>query len=299
MTAISLSRLSKGFGRGGGQIRALDEISLDIPDSGVYGLLGPNGAGKSTLLRIICGLIRQDEGNVSLFGEPACARSRRHLGALIDSPTFYPFMSATQFLVMLAQVSGVRPEIGALLKLVDLTRAADQKISGFSLGMRQRLGIAAALVARPRAIILDEPTNGLDPDGIIEMRGLIERLSHEEGVAVLLSSHLLDEVEKVADRVAILNRGRVVAQGRVSDLLDGQEYLWLDVRPREAVLSRLGELARLEGEGIAVRLTRGEGPALVKSLVLQNIEVYEAKWIRPNLEAFFLAETRGQSAGGL
>lgn len=298
MTAISLSRLSKGFGRGGGRIRALDQISLDIPDSGVYGLLGPNGAGKSTLLRIICGLIRQDEGNVNLFGEPAGARSRRQLGALIDSPTFYPFMSATQFLVMLGHVSGVRPEIDALLKLVDLTRAADQKISGFSLGMRQRLGIAAALVARPKAVILDEPTNGLDPDGIIEMRGLIKRLSHEEGVAVLLSSHLLDEVEKVADRVAILNRGRLVAEGRVSDLLGGQEYLWLDARPREAVLSRLGELARLQGEGIAVRLARSEGPALIKSLVLQNIEVHEAKWIRPNLEAFFLAETRGQNLGG-
>lgn len=292
MSAISLTRLSKGFGLVGRQIRALDDVSLDVPESGVYGLLGPNGAGKSTLLRIICGLVRQDEGEVTLFGQPAGSRTRNKLGALIDSPTFYPFMTARQFLGMLADVAGVQSKPDSLLKLVDLERGADQKISGFSLGMRQRLGIAAALVAQPRAVILDEPTNGLDPEGMIEMRGLIQRLARDEGVAVLLSSHLLDEVEKVADRVGILNQGRLVAEGRVSDLLGHQEHLWLDVRPREAALSRLGDVASADGDGIAVRLPRTEVPTLVKSLVLQGIEVHEARWIRPNLESFFLAETK-------
>lgn len=297
MSAISLSRLSKGFGRGGSRVLALDDVSLDVPDSGVYGLLGPNGAGKSTLLRIICGLVRQDAGEVLLFGKAAGSHSRNQLGALIDSPTFYPFMTARQFLVMLADVAGVRANCDALLKLVDLERAADQKISGFSLGMRQRLGIAAALVAKPRAVILDEPTNGLDPDGMIEMRALIHRLAREEGVAVLLSSHLLDEVEKVADRVAILSQGRLVAEGRVADLLGEQEYLWLDVHPRDAVLSRLRGIAKADGEGVSVQVSRSEVPALLKSLVLQDVEIHEARWIRPNLESFFLAETRTSTKG--
>ncbi|WP_281405053.1 ABC transporter ATP-binding protein [Rhizobium sp. FKY42] len=284
--------MSKSFGWGTGRTLVLDQVSFDVPETGVYGLLGPNGAGKSTLLRIICGLLRHTGGDVRLFGEKAAVRSRSMIGVLVDSPTFYPFMSARQFLNGVADVAGVKAETDGLLKLVDLTRAADQRISGFSLGMRQRLGIACALVGRPRAVILDEPTNGLDPDGMIEMRGLIQRLSYEEGVAVLLSSHLLDEVEKIADRVVILNQGRVVAEGQVSDLLGRQEYLWLDVRPAEAVVARLGSVARLEDDGVAVTIAKADGAGLLKSLILQGFEVREAKWIRPNLESFFLAETR-------
>ncbi|MDO1585614.1 ABC transporter ATP-binding protein [Rhizobium oryzicola] len=296
MTAIELNDVSKSFGFGATRIHALEALSLSIPSQGVYGLLGPNGAGKSTLLRMICGLVRPDRGGISLFGEPAGPPTRARLGALIDAPTFYPFMTAREFLAMLASVSGVRADVPALLRRVDLTRAADQKVSGFSLGMRQRLGIAAALVARPAAVILDEPTNGLDPDGMIEIRHLIRRLAQEEGLAVLLSSHLLDEVEKVADRVAILNRGRLVAEGKVGDLLGGEERLWLDVAQQEPVLEKLGEVAWVEGKGVAVRIARAEVPRLLSSLLSENISVYEAKWIRPDLETFFLAETRDSKA---
>lgn len=299
MSAISLSQLSKGFGWGARRLQALDAVSFEVPDAGVYGLLGPNGAGKSTLLRMICGLVQPDMGEIRLFGEPASAHSRKKLGALIDSPTFYPFMTARQFLFLLTDTSGVRADIESVLKRVDLVSASNQRIGGFSLGMRQRLGIASALIAKPRVVILDEPTNGLDPDGMIEMRDLIRHLARNEGVAVLLSSHLLDEVEKVADRVAILSHGRLAAEGRVSDLLGGGEYLWLDVRPLDAVLAKLGDLAWEEENGLAVRVPREQVPELVKALILQGMELHEVKWIRPNLESFFLAETRHTKARGI
>lgn len=297
MSAITLSNVSKSFGWGEARIQALTDVSLEVPQAGVFGLLGPNGAGKSTLLRIICGMIRADKGRVNLFGVQADPKGRAKLGTLIDSPTFYPFMSAMQFLTTLADVSGVRPDIDALLRRVDLVHARDQKIAGFSLGMRQRLGVAATLVAQPQAVIFDEPTNGLDPDGMIEMRRLIQDLAKEEGIAVLLSSHLLDEVEKVADQVAILSHGKLVSQGRVAELLGGREYLWLDARPQAAVLERLGDKAKVYAEGIAVTIIRSEVPELLKSLASQNFEIHEAKWVRPKLESVFLAQTRGEGQG--
>ncbi|MFD1744123.1 ABC transporter ATP-binding protein [Rhizobium helianthi] len=297
MNAISLFEVSKRFGWGERQVQALTAVSLDVPEAAVYGLLGPNGAGKSTLLRIICGLIKADHGQISLFEKPADAQGRAKLGTLIESPTFYPYMTAAQFLAVLANVSGLRPDLDVLFRRVDLSHARDQKISGFSLGMRQRLGVAAALIARPQAVIFDEPTNGLDPDGMIEMRSLIQDLAKQEGIAVLLSSHLLDEVEKVADQVAILSHGEVVSQGRVSDLLGGNEYLWLDAKPHAAVLDRLGDTAWVEGEGIGVNIERSQVPDLLKSLVLQGFDIHQAKWVRPNLEALFLAQTRNERNG--
>ncbi len=293
MPAIEVLEVSKCFGRGEGAVQALDRLSLSIPTAGVYGLLGPNGAGKSTMLRIVAGLVHADSGSVGLFGAPACPAGRRRLGALIESPTFYPFLTARELLRVLAATSGSgEADHDILLARVGLDGAADRAIAGFSLGMKQRLGIAAALVARPEILILDEPSNGLDPDGIVEVRELVRALADRDGIAVLLSSHQLDEVERICDRVAILNHGRLAAEGRVEELLAAGERLWIDARPAEAVLARLGERGAPEQGGIAARIDRSEAPALLAALASEGVEIFEARWVRRDLESLFFAETR-------
>jgi ABC-2 type transport system ATP-binding protein len=291
MNALDLAGISKRFGRGAGQVLALDDLSLRIPQGGVFGLLGPNGAGKSTLLRIVAGLVHPDRGSVHILGEEAGPTARRRLGALIDAPIFYPFLTARELLTVLARTSHVAADPEPLLHRVGLDGATDRPIAGFSLGMKQRLGIAAALLTRPEIVILDEPTNGLDPEGMREMRALLRDLADRDGITVLLSSHLLDEVERLCDRVAILRRGRLAAEGRVSDLLQG-ERLWLDASPADRALARLGDRGVADRGGVVANIARAEAPGLIAALVADGVAIYEARWLRPDLEEIFLAETR-------
>ncbi len=289
MVAIALAGISKRFAGRSGAVQALDALSLLIPRGGVFGLLGPNGAGKSTLLRIIAGLVHQDAGSVELLGEPASAIARRRLGALIDAPLFYPFLTARELLQVLAHTAHVAIDPSSLLQRVGLEAAADRRIGGFSMGMKQRLGIAAALLGNPDIVILDEPTNGLDPEGMREMRVLLRDLAERDGITVLLSSHLLDEVERTCDHVAILRRGRLAAQGAVRDLLRG-ERLWLDAGPADRVLARLGTRGTPHGDGVVAQIERSEAPALIAALVADGVAIREARWLRPDLEEIFLAE---------
>jgi ABC-2 type transport system ATP-binding protein len=294
--AISVSDIEKNFGRGRRVSKALDGFSLNIPQGSVYGLLGANGAGKSTLLRIIAGLVRPDRGSVRILGEAAGIKSRRRLGMMIEAPTFYPYLTAREHLEMLARLTDTEALVEPLLQRVGLARAADKRVAGFSLGMKQRLGIGCALVGAPEVIVLDEPTNGLDPDGILEIRSLVGDLAKRDGLTVLLSSHLLDEVERVCDRVAILRRGRLAAEGSVADLLDSEGRFWLSVDHPQAVLDLLAPQADAGDGGIFVRLGRDEVPELIRTLTQSNIRIYEAKWVKPDLESVFLAETRGDPA---
>ena len=289
-----VSNIEKTFGSGSRTSKALDRLSLSVPQGSVYGLLGANGAGKSTLLRIIAGLIRPDRGAVHILGEAASVESRRRLGMLIESPTFYPYLTAREHLEMFAGLTDTEALIEPLLHRVGIAYAADKRVSGFSLGMKQRLGIGCALVGAPEAIVLDEPTNGLDPDGIHEIRSLVVDLAKHDGITVLLSSHLLDEVERVCDRVAILRSGRLAAEGNVADLLDGDGRFWLSVDRQRAVLELLGAQAETGDDGIFVRIRRDEAPELIRALTQSNIRIYEAKWVKPDLETVFLAETRGE-----
>ncbi|MCM2472891.1 ABC transporter ATP-binding protein [Rhizobium sp. CG5] len=298
--AISVRQVYKRFGFGPGAVVALDGLSLEIPRGKIHGLLGPNGAGKSTLLRIIAGLVRADRGSIDLFGAPASPASRRKFGMLIESPSFYPFMTAREHLAMLASFADQPAEVDAVLRRVGILNAADKRVSGFSLGMKQRLGIGCALISRPDGMILDEPTNGLDPDGILEMRALIQELAHQDGITVLLSSHLLDEVERMCERITIIKRGKLVAEGNVADLLDRQGRFFLEVDRPEALIARLGETASAGDGGVYVRTARDEVPALISTLAASGLLIYEAKWIRPDLEQVFLSETRnvGDDAAG-
>lgn len=293
--AIAVSNIEKTFGWGSRTSKALDGLTLSVPRGCVYGLLGANGAGKSTLFRIIAGLVRPDRGAVRIFGEEPGSKSRRRLGTLIETPTFYPYLTAREHLEMFAGLTDTRELVEPVLHRVGIASAADKKVAGFSLGMKQRLGIGCALIGAPDAIMLDEPTNGLDPDGILEIRSLVADLATRDGITVLLSSHLLDEVERVCDRIAILRNGRLAAEGSVAALLDGQGRFWLSVDRPRAVLDLLGERADAGGDGIFVQVGRDEVPELIVKLTQSNVRIYEAKWVKPDLEAVFLAETRGES----
>ncbi|RKE83893.1 ABC transporter ATP-binding protein [Rhizobium sp. AG855] len=290
--AISFISVDKRFGRGRSSVLALDGLSLSVPKGSVYGLLGPNGAGKSTLLRILAGLLTADRGDVLIFGAPAAPANRRRLGMLIEAPSFYPFLTAREHLQMLARFTGTGALVEPVLRRIGLEKAADKAVSGFSLGMKQRLGIGCALIGQPEAIILDEPTNGLDPDGILEMRALIDELAHRDGLTVLLSSHLLDEVQRVCDRVAILQHGRLVAEGAVADLLDREGRFFLLVDTPDTLLEKLGSRAEAGDGGVYVKIDREQVPDLIASLAGAGMRIHEAKWVKPDLETVFLSQTR-------
>ncbi|HRO32719.1 MAG TPA: ABC transporter ATP-binding protein [Brevundimonas sp.] len=289
-TVIDVAGLTKTYGT----VRALDGLTLSIPRGGVYGVLGPNGAGKSTLFRILLGLIRPSEGTARVLGgDIGDVAAMRRMGSMIETPRFPPFLSARQVLQWLAQAHGMggSAQIDHWLDRVGLAEAADRRVRGFSVGMMQRLGVAAALMTRPDLVILDEPTSGMDPPGIQEMRALIRSLAADDGVTVILASHQLLEVQRVCDRVAILNKGRLVREGTVSDLMSDGEQLVLKVGPVDTALAILGARASLSGDGVRVAATRAEGPGLIRLLVQGGVDIHEARWVGTDLEGVFFTET--------
>lgn len=289
-TVIDIRDLTKTYG----SVKALDGLTLSIPRGGVYGVLGPNGAGKSTLFRTLLGLIRPTSGEATVMGgrigDPAATR---RMGSMIETPRFPPFMTARQVLEWLARAHGGVParEIDGWLARVGLADAANRKVRGFSVGMLQRLGVAAALMTKPDLVILDEPTSGMDPPGIQEMRALIRSLADDDGVTIVLASHQLQEVQRVCDRVAIFNKGRVITEGRVSDLTASGERLRLSVTPLAKALDVLGDRASLDGDAVTAAVARSETPAVIRALVEAGVEIEEARWIGADLEDVFMTET--------
>ena len=295
-TVIQTRGLTKTYGA----VRALDGLDLIVPRGGVYGVLGPNGAGKSTLFRILLGLIRPTQGEVEILGgRPGDPTAMRRVGSMIETPRFPPYMTARQVLVWLSLAHGEARtvEIDAWLDRVGLTAAANRKVRGFSVGMLQRLGVAAALMTRPDLVILDEPTSGMDPPGIQEMRALIRSLADNDGVTVILASHQLLEVQRVCDRVAIFNKGRLAAEGKVSELMAGAgERLRLSGTPLATILGVLGERGTIEGDAVLATLPRAEAPALLRALIEKGVDIDEARWVGGDLESVFMAETGDRDA---
>jgi ABC-2 type transport system ATP-binding protein len=257
-TGVALA--TQGLAKRYGSRVALDGLDLRVPEGVVYGFLGPNGAGKTTTMRILTGLIRPDAGQVELLGRPFGRRDRRRLfdvGALIESPAFYPFLSGRENLRSLAATGAPVPvgRIDELLELVNLRERAGDKVSGYSLGMKQRLGIAAALLSDPRLLLLDEPANGLDPAGIVGMRDTLRALA-AAGKTVFVSSHILSEVQQLVDVVGIIARGRLVREGRVEELLREAGSIRVRVTPDEVA----GAATALGPVAAGADVTPGAGP---------------------------------------
>ena len=296
-TVIEVRGLTKTYGT----VKALDGLDLSIPRGGVYGVLGPNGAGKSTLFRTLLGLVRPTEGDATVMGgRMGDPRAMRRMGSMIETPRFPPFLTARQVLEWLGRAHGgvTKTDIDAWLDRVGLSEAADRRVRGFSVGMMQRLGVAAALMTRPDLVILDEPTSGMDPPGIQEMRALIRDLADRDGVTVVLASHQLQEVQRVCDRVAILNRGRVVAEGLVSELTASGGRLRLTATPLAKAMAVLGDRGALDGDAVLAAIERAEAPALIRDLVKAGVDIEEARWIGMDLETVFMSETGWAGAPG-
>ena len=280
-----------------GRIVAVDKLSLRVRRGEVYGFLGPNGAGKTTTLRMLLGLVRPTSGSALVLGAaPGSPESLARVGALIESPTFYPFLSGRDNLRVLARYSDT-PEarIEAVLGEVDLATRAGDRFGTYSLGMKQRLGIAGALLKEPELLILDEPTNGMDPAGMAEMRAFIRKLGQGRRT-VLLSSHLMTEVEQVSDRVGVISKGELVREGTV-DELRGRESLWVRVEPLEEAERVLGAVrgvegvARLDG-GLRVAADAAAAPTITRALVEAGVAVSEVRPERDSLEKIFLELTQ-------
>jgi len=282
--------------RYGSRIVAVDGVNLMVRRGEVYGFLGPNGAGKTTTMRMLLGLIRPTSGAASVLGRPpGHPESLARVGALIESPAFYPYLSGRDNLRVMARYAGVpKKGIEAALETVDLAERARDKFSTYSLGMKQRLGVAAALLKDPELLILDEPTNGLDPAGMADMRALIRRLGSGERT-VLLSSHQLGEVEQICDRVGVISAGRLIAESTVEELR-GKGALLVGAKPLDRAREHVEQLLGAEQvEVLDGTLRLDADPAIAgrinRELVGAGVEVTELRPIERTLEEVFLEMT--------
>ncbi len=305
--AIQVRHLQKTFGRGKHEVQAVKDVDFSVDEGQVFGFLGPNGAGKSTTIRMILDLIRPTKGDIQVYGQSVKSTHgvlESRVGAMVEGARFYPFLTGRANLEIVAKAGGVYnpKQIDKLLDKLGMSDRADRPMSGYSTGMKQRIGIAATLLGNPDLIILDEPTNGLDPKGIREIRQFIRDLVDKQGKTVFLSSHLLNEVEQICDRVAIINHGQIVKQGTVAELLAGQVALGIETDDAQRACQILSEWqAQLEEEPNWIRLqaSREETPQILRQLVSGNISVFQVVTQRRTLEDYFLAVTDEPSTGEL
>lgn len=296
---IHTSNLSKKIT----EVTAVDDLSFSVQSGEVYGFLGQNGAGKSTTIRMLLTLIRPSKGSIKLFGKDLQAHRNEILqktGAIIEKPDHYNYLTALQNISIMAKLGGIyltQKELMQQLERVGIGERANSKVKTFSQGMKQRLGIACALINNPELIILDEPSNGLDPQGIADVRNLILHLSKNEGKTIFVSSHLLNEIELIADSMLIIDQGKKQAEGKVNDLLNPADTLVeIDTTNNEITKGMLqqSQWSRYlqSSENIILKMHRQEIPGLTKFLVEQNIQVLA---IRPkhSLEDYFLSLTTG------
>jgi ABC-2 type transport system ATP-binding protein len=286
-----------------GKRTIVDRVELAVEEGEVFGFLGPNGAGKTTTIRMLVGLIRPTAGEISICGHSLgrnFEKAMRCIGCIVETPDLYRFLSGRENLEHFARMIGSVPqsEIESVARTVGLEHRLDDRVRTYSLGMRQRLGIAQALLGKPRLLILDEPANGLDPAGIHELRQLLRSLAHEQGISIFLSSHLLAEIELTCDRVAMIHRGRLIASGPVDELLEATSYILIRAEPSAQAALIAGKHGTVtEHEGMLRLNSEVDVPALVSALVSEGVAVQEVRLARPTLEDIFLDRTGGQSVG--
>lgn len=297
---IRVTNLTKEYN---GQIKAVDGLSFSVSAGQVYGFLGQNGAGKSTTIRMLLTLIQPDAGNIEIFGLNLASHRNeilKKIGAIIEKPDMYKYLTAMENLAIFATMSGIKLSKKKLLEqlaMVGLAERAYSKVKTYSQGMKQRLGIAIALVHDPELIILDEPTNGLDPQGIADVRNLILHLSREQKKTLLVSSHLLNEMEMIADSMLIIDKGKKVVEGRTAELLNPdkiQVEIITDNKPGTIGIIKESKwspgLVNTEDESIILEMQKTNIPELTRMLVEQNVNIYSLK-PKHSLEDFFLSVT--------
>lgn len=294
---INVSNLSKKFN----DIHAVNDLSFTVNEGDVYGFLGQNGAGKSTSIRMLLTLIKPTAGHISIFGKDLSTHRNeilKQVGAVIEKPDLYKYLSAYDNLAIFAKMSGIKASKALLmdqLKMVGLDERAGSKVKTFSQGMKQRLGIAVALIHDPGLIILDEPTNGLDPQGIADMRSLIIRLSREMGKTIVVSSHLLSEIELVANRMLIIHKGKKIVEGSVAELLDPSKSL-VQVETQNNLeakqqLQQSKWAASLQNtDKLQLRMNKEDVPRLIADMVALQIPIVAVNPMH-SLEDYFLSLT--------
>ncbi|WP_439881765.1 ABC transporter ATP-binding protein [Pontibacter sp. MBLB2868] len=287
---LEINNLSKRYGN----IQAVDRLSLRVEQGSIYGILGPNGSGKTTTLGMVLDVVKPSSGTFSWFGQSITHETKRRIGALLETPNFYPYLTARKNLQITADIKGAdQKDIGHVLHLVGLDHRKHTTFKGFSLGMKQRLAIAAAMLHNPEVLVLDEPTNGLDPQGIAEVRELILKIA-ADGKTIILASHLLDEVEKVCTHVAVLQRGLLRAEGRVDTILSAKDQVIISTRQNTEALQLLQQLPFVESfqperDTIHLTLQEGyEGADVNRAMFEAGIVLSQLVVRRKTLEAQFL-----------
>lgn len=268
---LQISNLTKKYGR----LKAVDGLNLSVEKGNVFGLLGPNGSGKTTTLGIVLDIIKTPTGSYLWFGEEPSHQSRKRIGATLETPFFYPYLSAVNNLRIVARIKEKPFErIENVLKIVDLHHRRDDKFRTYSLGMKQRLAIAAALVGDPEVLILDEPTNGLDPLGIAEIRNLVNRIANE-GLTIILASHMLDEVQKMCSHVAVLRTGRILFSGSVAEALNENDIIEVSSNNLEFLSLGLKEFdgiieIRKEGNLLVLKVKNDIEPTDINEFLIEK-----------------------------
>jgi ABC-2 type transport system ATP-binding protein len=304
-SVIEIEGLRKEYRRlRGGRTLAVDGLDLDVPEGGVFGFLGPNGAGKTTTIRCLLGLVAPSEGRLRLLQSDVNDRlpsTIRRVGSIVETPALFPRFSGRRNLEILGRIDGIGSSaIDASLERVGLTARAGDLVRTYSLGMKQRLGIAAALLKDPSVLVLDEPANGLDPAGIVDVRRLLRSLG-AEGRTVFVSSHILSEIQQTADRVAIIARGRLITSGLVGDVLaarggEGLVVKLADLRAGLAALTADGIEASMATDALHVSLPGHEAERVSRTLAAQGLFVTELRPSEVDLETVFLELTRDDDA---
>ena len=300
MIALSAKNLTKVIG----DRTIVEDVSFDVSAGEILGFLGPNGAGKTTTIRMLVGLIKPTHGRVEICGfdiRRQFEKAMRCVGSIVENPDLYRFMTGRENLEHFARMLGINNgDIERVASLVAMAHRLDQRVGTYSLGMRQRLGIAQALLGTPRLLVLDEPANGLDPAGIREIRELLRQLAAEQGMAVFISSHLLAEVELICDRVAIIHKGRLLRTGTVSELISSQRMMELrvgDVAGAIAIVRQRGLEATADGDQIFIAIDEAEAPPIIAALAQNGIEVFHARPRMQSLEELFIEATGGETVG--
>jgi ABC-type multidrug transport system ATPase subunit len=300
MLAIQLQNVTKLFG----EYKAVNKLNLEVTQGEIYGFLGPNGGGKSTTLRMILGLLKPDNGSIFIAGNSIATHRTKalsHVGCIIEKPDYYGYLTALQNMKLFARMHNINTKtynFTKLLETVGLHNIENKNVKTFSHGMKQRLGLALALLHNPNIIILDEPNTGLDPQGIIDLRNLLSKLNKEEGKTILLSSHILSEIEAVADSMIVINKGETVAQGKVKDLLNNQQlHVLVETENIENALHILNIsvwqkfISETEHNTIHFTIAENQIPELNTFFVQNNIRIYNLQKSR-SLERYFLSLTQ-------